>query len=35
VNYAERKPGDPMTTAPSVGASKYLQVVDGKLVPSR
>ncbi len=35
VNYADRKPGDPMTTSPSVGASKYLKVVDGKLVVSR
>jgi hypothetical protein len=27
VNYADRKPTDPMTTAPSVGVSKYLVVV--------
>ena len=26
VNYADRKTGDPMTTAPSVGVSKYLKV---------
>ncbi len=32
VNYAERKPGEPFTTAPSVGVSKYLKVVDGELV---
>lgn len=33
VNYADRKPGEPMTTAPSVGMSKYLKVVGAKLVP--
>lgn len=32
VNYAERKQGEPMTTRPSVGVSKYLKVVDGKLM---
>ena len=32
VNYADRKPTDPMTAAPSVGISKYLKVVDGQLV---
>lgn len=32
VNYAERKPGEPFTAAPSVGVSKYLKVVDGELV---
>lgn len=32
VNFAERKPGEPMTTAPSVGVSKYLRVVSGRLV---
>lgn len=26
VNYADRKPGDPMSTQPSVGVSKYLTV---------
>lgn len=26
VNYAERKPGEPMTTQPSVGVSKYFKV---------
>lgn len=31
-NYADRKPGEPMTTQPSVGVSKYLHVVDGSLV---
>ena len=31
VNYADRKPGEAMTTPPSVGVSKYLKVVDGKL----
>jgi hypothetical protein len=34
VNYADRKAGEPMTTAPSVGVSKYLKVVDNKLVVS-
>lgn len=32
VNYAERAPGEPMTAQPSVGVSKYLEVVDGELV---
>jgi putative hemolysin len=32
VNYAERKPGEPFTAAPSVGVSKYFKVVDGNLV---
>ncbi len=31
VNYADRKPDEPMTTTPSVGISKYLKIVDGKL----
>ncbi len=31
VNYADRNPGEAMTTAPSVGMSKYFKVVDGKL----
>ena len=31
VNYADRKQGDPMTTAPSVGVSKYARVTNGKL----
>jgi hypothetical protein len=31
VNYAERRPGEAMTTRPSVGVSKYFKVVDGKL----
>ena len=26
VNYADRRPTDPMTTAPSVGVTKYLKV---------
>ncbi|HJV33295.1 MAG TPA: hypothetical protein VJ694_04680 [Patescibacteria group bacterium] len=30
-NYADRKPGEPMTTQPSVGVSKYFRVVDGQL----
>ncbi len=32
VNYAERKPGEPFTAAPSVGVSQYFKVVDGQLV---
>ncbi len=32
VNYADRKPDEPMTTAPSIGITKYLKVSDGKLV---
>jgi hypothetical protein len=32
VNYAERKPTDPMTVQPSVGVTKYLQVQSGTLV---
>lgn len=35
VNYADRKPGDPMTASPSVGTSKYLKVVAGRLQASR
>jgi hypothetical protein len=31
VNYADRRPGEPFTTPPSVGISKVLKVVDGKL----
>jgi hypothetical protein len=32
VNFAERKPDEPMTAKPSVGVSKYFQVKDGVLV---
>ena len=32
VNYADRKPGEPTTTTPSVGVSKYFKVADNKLV---
>jgi hypothetical protein len=35
VNYAERKPGEPMTAQPSVGVTKRLRVVDGRLVEAR
>lgn len=35
VAYAERKPGEPMTTAPSAGVSKRLRITDGKLVEIR
>lgn len=31
VNYADRKPGEPMINPPSVGISKYLKVVAGRL----
>ncbi len=32
VNYAERKPDEPMTAMPSVGVSKYLRFSEGTLV---
>lgn len=32
VNYADRKPGEPMTSDPSVGVSRYFKLEDGKLV---
>ena len=32
VNYAVRKTGQPMTAAPTVGVSKYLKIINGKLV---
>ena len=32
VNYADRKPGEPFTTQPSVGVSKYFKIIDGKVV---
>jgi hypothetical protein len=32
VNYADRKPNEPMTATPSVGVSKYLEVKDNSLV---
>jgi len=35
VNYAERKAGEPMTAQPSVGVTKRLRVVDGRLVDAR
>jgi hypothetical protein len=31
VNYADRKPGEAMTTPPSVGVSKNFRVVNGRL----
>ena len=34
-NYADRKPGEPFTTAPSVGTTKHARVTDGKLVEVR
>jgi hypothetical protein len=33
-NYAERKPGEPMTADPSVGVSKYFRVEAGELQPT-
>ncbi|MDO8557320.1 MAG: hypothetical protein Q7R98_02545 [Candidatus Jorgensenbacteria bacterium] len=35
VNYADRKPGEPMTAQPSVGVSKYLTIENGKLVENQ
>ncbi len=32
VNYADRKPGEPFSTDPSVGVSKYFKVSDGGLI---
>ncbi|OGZ69030.1 MAG: hypothetical protein A3D35_02755 [Candidatus Staskawiczbacteria bacterium RIFCSPHIGHO2_02_FULL_34_9] len=32
VNYADRKPGEPMTASPSVGVSRYFKVENGLLV---
>ncbi len=32
VNYADRKAGEPMTTMPSVGVSKYFKITNGQLV---
>ena len=32
VNYADRKPSDPMTASPSIGVSKYLKVQGDSLV---
>ncbi len=32
VNYADRKPTDPMTARPSIGVSKYLQISGDRLV---
>ena len=34
VNYADRKPGEPMTKQPSIGVSKYLRLENGVLVES-
>lgn len=31
-NYAERKPGEPMSEQPSVGVSRYLMIEKGELV---
>ncbi|MEI6238543.1 MAG: hypothetical protein WCP15_03355, partial [bacterium] len=31
VNYADRKAGEPMTTSPSLGVSKYLRLIGNKL----
>jgi len=32
VNYAERKPDEPMTARPSMGVSKFLKITDSQLV---
>lgn len=32
VNYADRKPGEPMTAQPTVGVSRYFQVQGDKLI---
>lgn len=32
VNYAERNPGEPMTTSPSLGVSKYFKVSGDSLI---
>jgi len=32
VNYADRKPGEPFTTQPSVGMSKYFKIENNKIV---
>ena len=32
VNYADRNPGEPMTTPPSLGVSKYLKIDNNRLV---
>lgn len=32
VNYAERKPDEPMTASPSVGVSKYLKINGNQLI---
>jgi len=32
VNYADRKPGEPMTAIPSVGVSRYFKIDSGNLV---
>jgi hypothetical protein len=34
VNYADRKPNETMTTKPSLGVSKYLQIKQGILIES-
>lgn len=35
VNYADRKTNEAMSVSPSVGVSKYLKMVDGKLVEGK
>jgi hypothetical protein len=32
VNYADRQPGEPLSASPSVGVSRYLKLVGGRLV---
>lgn len=31
VNYADRRPGEPMSVTPTVGVSKYVEVINGQL----
>ena len=35
MNYADRKPGEPMTVQPSVGVSRYFTVQNGTLLESQ
>ncbi|NCN07179.1 hypothetical protein GW933_00655 [Candidatus Falkowbacteria bacterium] len=32
VNYADRAENEPMTSQPSIGVSRYFQIIDGKLL---
>lgn len=35
VNYADRKAGEPMSTRPSLGVSKYLTIINGVLTAAK